>query len=380
MSANKSLAAVVTGRNQAWQVVEIDVSPPSAGEVLVEWAAAGLCHSDEHFRSGDRVAPGRDDDLFPMLGGHEAAGIVAEIGPGVTKFSVGDRVCASFSPICGTCTFCVSGRGSLCNGNKDFMVRGQLADGAHRHHFNGEPLYLMAKLGTFAERTVVAERSLLPIPDDVSFEAACLVSCGVSTGWGSAVERAGTRPGDVVVVVGTGGLGSAALQGARNVGAGQIIAVDPLPFRRDMAKTFGATHAVASIADAKPIVDELTWGQGADRVILTPSIVTSEILHDGLELTGKDGVLVVVGMGPLGETPVPIDIGSFALYNKQIRGSLFGALDPRVAVPSLLNLYRRGLLDLDSMITRYPLGEINRALSDQLEGRNIRAVLTMNGH
>ncbi|MQY31586.1 alcohol dehydrogenase catalytic domain-containing protein [Nocardia aurantia] len=379
MGSRKSLAAVVVGREQPWQVVEIDVSPPAAGEVLVEWAAAGLCHSDEHFRSGDRVGPGTDAAVYPMLGGHEAAGVVAEVGPGVTRFAVGDRVCASFSPTCGHCRYCVSGRGSLCNGNKDFMSRGQLADGEYRHHLDGEPLYLMAKLGTFAERTVVSDRSLLPIPDDLPFPAACLISCGVATGWGSAVETAGTRPGDIVVVVGCGGLGAAAVQGARNAGAAAIVAVEPFATRRDRAKTFGATHTAAAVADARSIVDELTWGQGADRVILTPSVVTPAILHDGLAITGKDGVLVVTGMGPFGETPVPLDIGAFALFSKQIRGSLFGGLDPRAAVPRLAELYRRGLLDIDSMITTYPLADINAALADQLEGRNVRGVLTMNG-
>ncbi|WFR72607.1 alcohol dehydrogenase catalytic domain-containing protein [Prescottella defluvii] len=353
------------------------MAAPTEGEVLVEWKAAGLCHSDEHFRSGDRVAAGTDSATYPLLGGHEAAGVVAEVGPGVTRFAVGDRVCASFSPICGTCKYCVSGRGSLCNGNKDFGVRGQLVDGRHRHHLDGEPLYLMAKLGTFSERTVVSERSLLPIPDDIPFEVACLVSCGVATGWGSAVERAGTRPGDVVVVIGCGGLGMSAIQGARNVGASAILAVEPVASRRDKAKVFGATHTAASIEEIRPAIDELTWGQGADRVILTPSVVTPELLHDGLAITGKDGVLVVVGMGPLGETPVPIDIGAFALFNKEIRGSLFGGLDPRSAVPLLLDLYRRGVLDIDSMITPYRLEDIDRALADQHEGRNIRAVLTM---
>ncbi|MDN5913573.1 MAG: alcohol dehydrogenase catalytic domain-containing protein [Pseudonocardia sp.] len=375
----KAQAAVVTGRDEPWRVVEIDVAPPAPGEVLVEWHAAGLCHSDEHFRSGDRVAAGAESALYPMLGGHEAAGIVAEIGAGVTTVAPGDRVVASFSPICGRCRYCASGRGSLCNGNKDFMLRGQLVDGAHRHHLDGEPLYLMAKLGTFAERTVVAERSVLPIPDGVPFEAAALVSCGVATGWGSAVERAGTRPGDVVVVVGCGGLGISAVQGARSVGAREIIGVDPLPLRRDGAKTFGATRTAASIDEVRGMVADLTDGQGADRVILTPSVVTPEILHDGLDITGKDAVLVVTGMGPFGETPVPLDIGMFALLNKQIRGCLFGSLDPRTATPRLLDLYRDGLLDLDAMITRYPLANIGTALADQLEGRNLRGVLVMNG-
>lgn len=378
MGQMTSRAAVVLGRDEPWRIEEITVDPPEAGEVLVEWAAAGMCHSDEHFRSGDRVAPGSEHVVYPMLGGHEAAGVVAAVGAGVA-LRPGDRVCASFSPACGSCRYCASGRGALCNANKDFMSRGQLVDGKDRHHLDGAPLFLTAKLGTFSERTVVAERSLLPIPDDVPFEAACLVSCGVATGWGSAVERAGTRPGDVVVVVGCGGLGASAVQGARLAGAREIVAVDPLPFRRDKAMTFGATRQAASIAEARPIIDSLTFGQGADRVILTPSVVTGELLHDGLAITGKDCVCVVTGMGPFGETPVPLDIGAFVLFNKQLRGCLYGGMDPRTAVPRLLELYRDGRLDIDSMVTRYPLADINVALADQLEGRNVRAVLVMNG-
>ncbi|MDN5915998.1 MAG: alcohol dehydrogenase catalytic domain-containing protein [Pseudonocardia sp.] len=352
---------------------------PAAGEVVVEWRAAGLCHSDENLRSGERVDPARDPSLYPLLGGHEGAGVVAEVGAGVTTVRPGDRVAASFSPVCGRCRYCASGRGSLCNGNKDFMVRGQLVDGAHRHHLDGEPLFLMAKLGTFSERAVVAERSLLKIDDDVPFEAAALITCGATTGWGSAVERGETRPGDVVVVVGCGGLGTSAVQGARIAGAREIIAVEPLSLRRDGAKRFGATRTVSSIDEARPIVAELTDGQGADRVILTPTVVTPEILHDGLDITGKDSILVVTGMGPLGEVPVPLDIAGLVLFNKQIRGCLFGSMDPRTAVPRLLALYKSGLLDLDGMITRYPLSEINTALADQNAGRNVRGVVTMGG-
>jgi NDMA-dependent alcohol dehydrogenase len=370
-------AAVVAGRGEPWRVVDIEVGEPAPGEVVVDWQAAGLCHSDENLRSGSRVAEGRDPHLFPLVGGHEGAGIVAAVGPGVTSLAPGDHVVASFSPVCGRCRYCASGRGALCNGNKDFMVRGQLVDGAHRHHLDGEPLFLMAKLGTFAERTVVAERSLLPIPADVPFEVAALVACGVTTGWGSAVERGETRPGDVVVVVGCGGLGSSALQGARAAGARAIIAVEPFPFRRDGAKRFGATHTVATLDEARPIVADLTDGQGADRVILTPTVVTPELLHDGLDVTGKDGILVVTGMGPLGETPVPLDISHLVLFQKQIRGCLFGAMDPRTATPRLFDLYKAGLLDVEGMITRYPLADIMTALHDQEHGTNVRGVVTM---
>ena len=373
----KTLGAIAWRPGAPWTIEEIDIGAPGAGEVLVQWAAAGLCHSDEHFRSGDRVPAQLERDLFPMLGGHEGAGTVAAVGPGVTTLAAGDHVVASFAPTCGRCRYCASGRGSLCGANKDFMAQGQLSDGTVRHWVNGEPLYVMAKLGTFAEHSVVSERSIVKIDPDVPLQAACLVSCGVATGFGSATERAGTRPGDVVAVVGLGGLGAAAVQGARLAGAQAIVAVDPFELRRSMALKFGATHAVPDMSQAAPVIAHLTDGQGADRVILTPSVVTGEIIRDGLAITGKGAVCVVTGMGPLGESPVPLDIGGLALYAKELRGCLFGSFDPRQAPAYLLSLYRNGLLDIDAMITPYGLRDIGRALDDTLHGRNVRAVLTM---
>jgi NDMA-dependent alcohol dehydrogenase len=345
--------------------------------VLVEWAYAGLCHSDEHFRSGDRVPGELTGELFPLLGGHEGAGVVSRVGPGVAGLAAGDHVAASFSPTCGICKYCATGRGYICNANRNFMTKGQLVDGALKHRVGDAPLYVMAKLGTFAERTVVAEASLVKVEKDIPMDVACLVSCGVATGWGSAVERAGTRPGDIVVVVGLGGLGASAVQGARLAGAGAIVGIDPIELRRNMAQKFGATHVATSIDEAGAIIDHLTFGQGADRVILTAGVVTGDLIHDGLAITGKGAVCVVTGMGPLGESSVPIDIGGFALFAKELRGCLFGALDPREAAPRLLDLYRKGLLDIDGMITRYRLEDIGTALADSMEGRNVRGVLTM---
>jgi S-(hydroxymethyl)glutathione dehydrogenase/alcohol dehydrogenase len=314
-----------------------------------------------------------------MLGGHEGAGIVAEVGSGVTSFAAGDHVLANFVPACGHCRYCASGRGFICNNNKGFAERGQLVDGQIKHRVGGQDLFVMAKLGTFAERTVVSAASLLPIDADLPLTSACLVSCGVSTGWGSAVERGGTKPGDIVVVVGTGGLGFSAVQGARMAGAGHIVAIDPIEHRREMAYKAGATSTATSIADAHEGIMRLTNGQGADVVVLTPSVVTGQLIHDALDITGKGATCVVTGMAHHGVEPVPLDIGMFSLYNKQLLGCLFGSMDPRASAPRLLGLYRKGLLDLDVMVTKYALHDINEALADSNEGRNIRGVLTMNG-
>lgn len=371
----RGLAAIAWRRGEPWSIEEIEIDPPGPGEVLVEWAAAGLCHSDEHFRSGDRVPMELDDTVFPLLGGHEGAGVVAQLGPGVTQFAVGDHVVSSFSPTCGKCRYCASGRGQLCNANKDFMKRGQLVDGSIKHRVNGQDLYVMAKLGTFAERTTVAVDSIVPIDADLSLDAASLVSCGVSTGWGSAVVRGETRPGDVAVIVGLGGLGISAVQGARVAGASHIIGIDPFELRREVALKVGATSVTASIDEARAEIAHLTNGQGADRVIVLPSVVTGEILAEALSITGKGATCVSVGMGELGETPVPIDVGMFALLQKEIRGSIFGGLDPRTAPGQMLALYRQGQLDLDAMITTYDFADINVGLADSMAGRNVRAVL-----
>jgi S-(hydroxymethyl)glutathione dehydrogenase/alcohol dehydrogenase len=334
-----------------------------------------LCHSDEHFRDGDRVPRDLDEEMYPFVGGHEGAGIVSEVGPDVAGIELGDHVVAAFAPTCEKCRYCTSGRGSLCNANKDFMRRGQLSDGVVRHHVDGSDLYVTGKLGTFAERTVVSRRSVVVIDPAISLNAACLVSCGVATGWGSAVYRAETQPGDVVVVVGLGGLGISAVQGARYAGAEGIIGIDPIEFRRDAATKFGATDTAASIADARTIIDHATNGQGADRVVMMPSLMSGPLIAQGMSVTGKGGTCVVTGMAPIGETAVPIDLGAFALMSKDLRGCVFGSFDPRYAPEFLLRLYQQGELDLDAMITTYPLANIEGGWTETLGGANIRGVL-----
>ena len=378
----KTRAAVLFGIGQKWQIEEIDLDPPKAGEVLVAWKAGGLCHSEEHFVTGDRALTDEEaaaagmHPWFPLVGGHEGAGVVQEVGPGVSTLQPGDHVTGSFIPACGRCKYCVTGQQYLCNSAKDFFSRGQFTDGTARHHLHGEDLQVMAKLGTFGAHSVVAEASLIQIDDDIPFTSAALVSCGVSTGWGSAVERAGTKPGDVVVVVGVGGLGTAAVQGASLAGARAVVAVDPSEYRRERALGFGATHTAASMAEAAPIVTELTWGQGADRVIMTPGLLLGELLQQGLDLTGKGRTLVATAMAPMRQKEAAIDLGNLALYNKEIKGTVFGSLNPRESVPRLLGLYRRGLLNLDDMVTTYPLERINEGFQDMRDGLNVRGVVT----
>ena len=378
----KSRAAVLWGVNQEWKIEEIDIDPPKAGEVLVNWKAAGLCHSDEHLVTGDIVPPKEVwplmgiEEFFPMIGGHEGAGIVVEVGPGVTSVSVGDHVAASFVPSCGRCRSCSTGKQNLCDNGAKTFVGGMITDDTHRHFVNGKPVSLFAKIGSFSEFACVAEQSLIKVEADLPLECVALVSCGVATGWGSAVNRAGVAAGDNVVVVGIGGIGINAVQGARMAGATRIIAVDPVEFKREKAMEMGATHTYSSMEEALPAVMELTWGQMADKVIMTPGVLYGDMMQLGQSLCGKGGTIVVTAIAPITQTESSVNLFDLAMMNKEIKGTIFGSLNPRADIPKLLSLYSAGQLKLDELITkRYPLEEINEGYRAMREGENIRGVI-----
>jgi S-(hydroxymethyl)glutathione dehydrogenase/alcohol dehydrogenase len=367
----KTQAAVAWRTGEPWSIEEVELDPPGRGEVLVRLAASGMCHSDEHVRNGDLGA------LLPVIGGHEGAGVVEQVGEGVPDLSPGDHVVFGFVAACGACPSCARGRSSLCDVGAQLLT-GLRTDGTSRHHaLDGRDLSTMTCLGTFAHHTVVNQASCVRILDHYPLEKACLVGCGVTTGWGSAVYAAAVRPGDDVAVVGVGGLGSAAVQGARLAGAERIFAVDPVDFKRDMARTFGATHTAASIAEALPQILDVTWGKGADKVICTMGVGDGRLVGQILELTAKRGRVVVTNIHPAAETAVTISMASLALSGKQLVGTIFGSANFREDIPHLLRLYDQGQLDLDSMVTRtYPLEAVNQGYADMLEGRNIRGVLS----
>jgi NDMA-dependent alcohol dehydrogenase len=378
----KSEAAVLWGVGEQWSVEEIEISPPAAGDVLVEWKAAGLCHSEEHFVTGDFVLP---DDMriaagqpspFPMVGGHEGAGIVLEVGDKVTDLLPGDSVAASFMPSCGRCRYCATGRQNLCQQGAQLMLPGQMGDGVVRHFCRGEPLNLYSKCGTFARHSLLSEQSLIKVEPDLPSAAVALVSCGVATGWGSAVYRAGTVAGDTVVVVGCGGIGVNAVQGAAMAGAKVVVAVDPIPFKRQIALQLGATHACTSMTEAIELVREMTWGQMADRVIMCPSVMYGNLMSDAMTLTGKGGTCVITGVAPMLQAEASINLMQLAMMNKEVKGTIFGSGNPRYDVPNLLSMYRAGKLKLDELVTRtYALEEINQGYEDMRAGRNIRGVI-----
>jgi len=363
-------AAVCRVPGQPWEITELELDDPKANEVRIKFFASGLCHSDDHIQKGD--APMR----LPVVGGHEGAGIVDAVGDAVTRVKVGDHVTCSFIPACGQCRYCSTGRQNLCDAGKNAGT-GMFPDGTFRFHQNGEDFGGLCVLGTFSQYAVVHEFSVIKIPDEIGFDVAALVACGVPTGWGSAVRAGGVRAGQTVVIYGAGGVGSNAVQGARFAGAKNVIVVDPVEFKREMATTvFGATHAFATAKEAHEFVVETTWGQLADHVIMTPGAVTEEMVNAAVMMTGKGGKVTITAVGHIGERAVHFHAGALIGYHRQVRGALFGDSNPLYDIPMLLGLYKSGDLKLDELVTRkYTLDQVNQAYQDMNDGKNIRGVI-----
>src|SRR5258708_31489068 len=291
-------AAIARGPHTGWEMVDLKLDEPKAHEVRVKFCASGLCHSDNHITKGD-ARP-----RFPIVGGHEGGGRVGGGGRGGRGVKVGDRLICSYIPACGACRPCVSGHQNMCVKGLNAGT-GMFLDGTFRFHLGDEDLGGFCTLGTFSQYAVVSEWACVPVADDIPWEVACLVGCGVPTGWGSAVRAAGVRAGDTVVIFGAGGVGSNAVQGARYAGAKNVILVDPVQFKREMAKVFGATHTFATAGEAHEFVVETTWGQLADHAILTPAVVTEEMVNAATPMTGKGGKVTITAAGHIAEHPVP---------------------------------------------------------------------------
>lgn len=363
--------AVLWEAGQPWSVEEIEIDDPREGEVQVKVMASGLCHSDHHLTTGDTVPA-----HYPVLGGHEGAGVVTKVGPGVKSLAVGDHVAMSFVPACGSCRSCSSGAHNLCDLGMHAVDGQSISDGTARVRVQGKDAVQMCLLGTFAPYVTIHEFSTVKIEEHIPFEVAALVSCGVATGWGSAVVAADVRPGDVVIVVGVGGVGMNAVQGAAAAGADYVIAVDLSDFHRDQAMKFGATHTFPDMGAAVDAVAAMTGGQMADKVILTMGRVAGEDIDPALTLTGKGGICVVVGMGAMESLDVKLGLSMFTLMQKTLRGAIFGAGSPRKAIPALLRRYENGTLDVEGLITKeYTLEQINEGYQDMVDGRNLRGIL-----
>lgn len=379
----RSRAAILHDMGQQWSVEDFELDPPRADEVLVEMAAAGLCHSDEHIRNGDMSAPNEVMEamglpsMFPMIGGHEGAGVILEVGEGVSDFAPGDHVVTSFVAVCGRCRWCNSGMEYICDMGAQVMIPGMPTDGTFRHHtLDGRQLGHLSKVGAFSKHTVVSTDSIVKIDSDLPLLPMALLSCGIPTGYGSAENRAEVKTGDTVVVIGVGGIGTGAIQGARINGAAQIIAVDPVEFKQKSALVFGATHSVSTTEEAADLVRDLTSGVMADSVVVSPSIIAGEDVQAALTLTRKGGTCVLTGMTASTTSSIAINLQEFILWNKNLVGTVFGSCNPRVDIARFARLYRAGLLQLDEMITRrYRLDDINDGYRDQRNGEIIRGVI-----
>jgi len=371
----KTKAAILWERNTPWSVEEIELDPPKAGEVLVKMAASGMCHSDEHLVTGDLAGATPEP---PLIGGHEGAGVVMEVGDGVFSLQPGDHVVFGFIPACGRCVSCAEGHSNLCDMGSLTATGLQITDGTSRHHAQGgqDLLLGIGNLGTFAHHTVVNEASCIKIAPDLPMDKACLLGCGVVTGWGSAVYAADVQPGETVAVVGVGGIGANAVQGAKLAGARVVAAIDPIEFKREKAMEFGATHTHESVEEALGAMGETTWDRGFDKVIMTTGVGDGDVLGQAFHLGGKRSKIVVTNIHKTAEQSIAVPAAFLTFFEKQLIGSLFGSANPRKDIPRLLELYTQGQLDLDGLVTRtYSLDEINQGYDDMNAGKNIRGVL-----
>ncbi|HEY2507834.1 MAG TPA: NDMA-dependent alcohol dehydrogenase [Streptosporangiaceae bacterium] len=366
----KTKAAIMRGVGKDWDVVELELDPPKNGEVLIRFVASGLCHSDEHLRTGDLLP------RFPIVGGHEGAGVVEAVGEGVRQLKPGDHIICSFLPVCGHCRWCSTGHSNLCDLGATILDGYQLDGTARFHTADGEDLGGMCMLGTFSEYAVVSEYSVVKVDDDVPLDKVALIGCGVPTGWGSAVHAAAVEPGDTIVIYGIGGIGINSVQGAALAGARNVVAVDPVALKRETAEQLGATHSYATAGEAALSIHGLTRGVMADKAIVTAGVVTSELITDAFNTIRNGGTVVVTGLGNLTDNNIQLNSSMLTLMEKRIQGSLFGSGDPFHDIPRMVELYQAGDLKLDEIITTtYTLDQINQGYQDMLDGKNIRGVI-----
>lgn len=368
----KSRAAVLYGEGQEFKVEEVEVDNPKENEVLVHLAASGLCHSDYHMVTGE-YGPIH----FPMIGGHEGAGVVEKVGPGVTRMKPGDHILLTFIPACGKCRFCSMGMSPLCDKGANILLGPQM-DGTFRMHTEGgEDAGQFCMISTFSEWTVVPEDSIVPLDEDLDLTKICIVGCCVPTGFGSAVNKADVQPGETVVIYGIGGVGINSVQGAAVNGAAKVVAVDPVDYKLEMAEEMGATHTInPNQQDPVEKVVELTNGVGADKAIVTIDNPLPEHVGQAFRSIRKGGRAVITGVANAQHQHVDISPFELTLFNKELVGSLYGDSNVHADLPRYLETYRAGKLKVDELVTNtYTLDEINQGYRDMLDGKNIRGVI-----
>src|SRR5687768_1432366 len=369
-SAMKSRAAVAFAAGQPLQVVEIDVAPPQAGEVLVRIIATGVCHTDAFTLSGEDP-----EGLFPAVLGHEGGGIVVEVGEGVTGVKPGDHVIPLYTAECRQCKFCLSGKTNLCQAVRATQGRGVMPDGSSRFSYNGQPLHHYMGCSTFSEYTVVPEISLALVNPEAPLEKVCLLGCGVTTGIGAVHNTAKVQAGDSVAVFGLGGIGLAVIQGAQLAKAGRIIAIDTNPTKFELARTFGATDCVNPKDHDKPIqqvIVEMT-GWGVDHSF--ECIGNVNVMRAALECAHRGwGQSVVIGVAGAGQE---ISTRPFQLVTgRRWLGTAFGGVKGRSQLPGMVEDAMRGEIELAPFVTHtMALERINEAFELMHEGKSIRSVV-----
>lgn len=363
------LAAVLRNLNQPLDVTEVEIEAPRAGEVRVRMEASGVCHSDLSVIEGKIPFP------TPMVLGHEGAGVVEEVGPGVTRVSQGDHVIVSWVATCERCFFCLRGQPQLCqSGISSF---GSMDDGTTRLSLGGEKLYHGLNAATFAEQTILRQTAVVPIPRDIPLGVAALVGCAVTTGVGAAIHTARVKPGEQVAIIGCGGVGLSIIEGCRVAGASRIIAIDPVEHRRQAALKFGATDSLPGGDGATQEVKALTDGHGADVVF--EAVGVAALQKQAFDMTRPGGRSIFVGLPGLDAEPA---FKTFFMVTgeKQIRGCFYGSARPARDFPMLLDLYRAGRIDLDGLVSQtLPLTRINEAFDSLRKGEHLRTVITMDG-
>ena len=364
----KTKAAVLYNYKTPLEIEELDLDGPKEKEVLMRYKAAGLCHSDLHVINGDFPMP-----PLPCVPGHEGAGIIEEVGPGVTSVKPGDHVLAMWVPTCGRCYYCLRGQPYLCV-MKDQARAGTMLDGTFRLRKGNKNIHVMMGVGTFSEYNVVSEMSVLPIDPDISFDRAAITGCAVMTGVGAAIKAAKVELGSTVAIIGTGGVGLNIIQGSALSNAGKIIAIDILDNKLELAKVMGATDVInASKENPVEKVMELTGGIGVDYAFeAIGNVKTAETAY---KLIRRGGTAVMVGVAPF-KDKLSLPLFELPMMGKSVLGTYFGSGNLRVDLVALLQLYKQGRLKLDELITnRYSFKDINKGFKDTEEGKNARGVI-----
>src|SRR5881394_2348293 len=367
----KTKAAVGYAAGQPLVIEEVDLEGPKAGEVLVENKATGVCHTDEFTRSG-----ADPEGLFPVIFGHEGAGVVVDIGAGVTSLKKGDHVIPLYTPECRQCRSCTSHKTNLCTAIRATQGRGLMPDGSSRFSRAGKMVHHYMGCSTFANFTVLPEIAVAKIREDAPFEKVCYIGCGVTTGIGAVINTAKVTPGANVVVFGLGGIGLNVVQGARIAGADKIIGVDLNPGREPLARKFGLTHFVNPkhvSGDLVPHLVELTGG-GADYSF--ECVGNVDLMRQALECCHRGwGESTIIGVAGAGQE---IKTRPFQLVTGRVwRGTAFGGARGRTDVPRIVDWYMNGKIDIDDLITHVlPLSDINRAFDLMRRGESIRSVVT----